>query len=163
MLALWQTVFAGLTLLLFAVSAAIALLQLHHLRLTYQLSSSSTLLSTYWTPQFQEWLHFTYFELDERLKEPGYFDELGHLPVDRLRHNEIYVCEYYGLLGSFVKHGLMPTAIFLPNGSRDAVIAWERLYKAIEKMREADSSLYIDFEYLVALCRDWLNVASRVR
>ena len=157
MLEIWQTVFAGLTFAVFVLSATIALVQLRDLRLGYQINSGSALLQSYWTPQFQEWLRYTLFDLSERLKDPAFCEELRHAPVDRMKHPEVYICEYYALIGSYVKAGIMPTRIFLTNGSRDAVAVWDRLRKPIELMREHDSpALYEDFEYLATLCRNWL-------
>lgn len=161
MLEVLQTVFAGLTFVVFAITATIAVVQLRHMRLSYQMTNASSLLESYWTPQFQSWLHFVFYELSERLKDPAYRDELRRVPADKTRHPEIYVCEYYSIVGAYVKNDLMPREIFLANGSVDAVRAWDRLADPVHLMREADhASLYCDFEELAARCRDWLATRS---
>lgn len=157
MLEQWQTIFAGLTLLVFAITATIALVQLRHMRLTYQMANGAALLQSYWTPQFQEWLRFVFFDLEGRLSDPSYREELRHAPVDKTRHPEVYVCEYYSLIGAYMKRGVMPREIFFANGSGDAIRAWQRLRTPVELMREGDSpQLYRDFEDLVKMCTDWL-------
>lgn len=157
MLELLQTIFAGLTFVVFAITATIAVVQLRHMRLSYQMTNASSLLETYWTPQFQSWLHFVIYDLSQRLEDPTYREELRRVPADKTRHPEIYVCEYYSIVGAYVKNDLMPREIFLANGSADAVRAWDRLTDPVRLMREADDALlYRDFEDLAALCRDWL-------
>lgn len=66
-LELWNTIFTGATPVVFAIAAAAALVQLRHLHASYQITAASTLLQTYWSPQFQDWLHFVIFDLDEGL------------------------------------------------------------------------------------------------
>jgi hypothetical protein len=115
-------------------------------------------LQDYWTPQFQAWLHFVFYELSGRLEDPAYREELRQVPVDKTRHPEVYVCEYYAVLGSCFKNGLMQRKIFLANGSFDTVCAWSRLRVPIALMREAAfPTQYKDFEDLASLCRDWLQ------
>lgn len=156
--AIWGLIFSGLTLLVFVITAVIALVQLRHLRRSYQMTNASTMLQNYWTPQFQAWMHFVLYELEARLKDPGYREELRRVPVDKTRHPEVYVCEYYSLVGAYVKQDLMPRDIFLANGSVDAVCAWKSLRLPIELMREASlPTEYKDFEDLAQLCRDWLK------
>jgi hypothetical protein len=158
MLELLNTTFAGLTLAVIAVSAVVALIQLRHLRASYQMSDSAALLQAYWTPQFQQWFNFALFRLPERLNDPAFRAELRAWPIDKTKHPEVYVCEYYTLIGSYMKNGLMPRRIFLEIGSRDALIFWSRLRPAIELMREGTStSLYADFEYLAVLCQRWIS------
>ena len=157
MLELWQTIFAGLTLIVFAVTASVALAQLRHMRVTYQMTNASALLENYWTPQFQSWLRYVFYELEEKVKDPKFCEELRLVPVDKSRHPEIYVCEYYSLIGAYMKNGLMPRDIFFANGSLDAIRAWERLELPVQIMRDADSPIvYRDFELLASQCRAWL-------
>lgn len=156
MLELWQTIFAGLSFVVFAVTAVIAVVQIRHLRRSYQMGTASALLEAYWTPQFQSWLRFVFFDLEAQLQSAPYRQELGGVPVDKTRHPEVYVCEYYTLIGSYIKMGLIPKRIFLENGSSDAVNVWRRVKSAVEIMRGADiTTLYRDFEELAALCEQY--------
>lgn len=154
---LWQTIFAGLTFLVFAITGVIALVQLRELRLSSQLATASAVLQNYWTPQFQEWYHFVVFGLEARMQEAAYRDQLRTPPIDKSQHPEIYVCEYYTLIGSYVQRGSIPRDIFLANGCVDTVLAWDRLRTAVALMRQGGPPmLYRDFESLAALCEDWL-------
>lgn len=154
---LWQTIFAGLTFLVFLVTATIALVQLRDLRLSSQMATASAILQNYWTPQFQEWLRFVLFELEQRLQDPSYRDGLRAPLIDKSQHSEVYVCEFYTLIGSYVQHGSIPEDIFLANGSVDALNTWRKVRPAIALMREGGSpALYRDFERLAALCENWL-------
>ena len=54
MLELWNTVISGCTFAVLSITAVLALIQLHHLRSSYQLTAASTLLQAYWSPIFQE-------------------------------------------------------------------------------------------------------------
>lgn len=155
-LELWNTIFTGATPVVFAIAAAAALVQLRHLHASYQITAASTLLQTYWSPQFQNWLHFVNVDLDERLADPAFRAELQRSPVDRNRHPEVYVCEYFGLIGSYMKHGLMPRQIYLEAGGRDAVDIWIRLWPVVELMRRGGTpTLFENFEYLAVVCQRW--------
>lgn len=90
------------------------------------------LLATYWTPQFQEWLRFVLFDFERRFEDPLYRAELRCATIDCTKHPEIYIFEYYALIGT------------------------------IRLMREAGSAtLYQDFEYLNVLCTRWLAAHPR--
>jgi hypothetical protein len=97
MLELWNTVFSGCTLAILTITAVLALIQLHHLRSSYQLTAASTLLQAYWSAIFQQWGHFVDFELSQRLEDPAFRAELASFPIDRARHAEVYICEYFAL------------------------------------------------------------------
>lgn len=158
MLEAWQTLFAGLTLVVFVVTASIALVQLRHLRKSYQMTTASALLQNYWTPQFQAFMHYVFFEIQSHLETPQFREELRSVPVDKTKHPEVYVCEYYSLIGAYIKGGLMPEDIFLANGSRDAIVAWRQLSVPIAIMREGTSPmLYRDFEDLAVICERYLT------
>jgi hypothetical protein len=158
MLELIQTVLAALTFIVFSITAILALIQLHHLRVSYQMTTASAVLQEYWTPQFQEWMRFVRFDFESRFSDPHYRQEFEQVHIDRLRHPEIFVCEYYSLIGSYVRNELIPRHIFLENGSWDAVMAWTELESVVTLMRKRGGPmLYRDFENLGVLCRGWLE------
>ena len=88
-------VFSGLTLLVFIVTAIAGVVQLHHLRSNTSLEGLMTVQRDWQQPHLQEWIQYVWRELPEKLKDPAYREEYLHSPVDRERHPELHVCDYY--------------------------------------------------------------------
>ena len=64
-----NTVFAGGTFLVIAVTAVTATIQLHHLRASNQLVALTTVMGDWQRPQLQEWLRFVRWDLVDKLKD----------------------------------------------------------------------------------------------
>lgn len=146
------------TLAVFVVTAAVALVQLKHLRVAYWLTAASTLLHVYWTPQFQDWLHDVALEFPGRIKDPAFREELRRGPIERKRHPELFICEYFSVVGAYVKNGYIPSSVVLDGPGHSTVQTWVLLWPAIKLIRESsDPTAFEDFEYLAVICQRWLR------
>ncbi|HEY4441059.1 MAG TPA: hypothetical protein VGN14_11440 [Candidatus Elarobacter sp.] len=147
-LGLWNAVVSTVTLIVIAATAFIGLRQVRHLRGQNSLTALLQVLEDWRDPQLTAWVAYVRNELPERLKDPAYLAELEGT-VDRGRHPELNVCDWYEQLGSYVKFGLLDERTTLDVACGPVVHLWERIEPCIERMRlTRGPSLYENFEYL---------------
>ncbi len=51
-------------------------------------------------------MNYVRIELPAKIREPGFLDDFDG-PVDRMKHPEVSMCEWYEQIGSYLKHGLL--------------------------------------------------------
>lgn len=78
-------------------------------------------------------------------------------PILRLHEAAIAIGNSFELIGGMVRNKIVPLEIFLPNYWWVVSNQWNNLEQYIAMMREYVDSpgLYVDFEYLTVLSRQW--------
>ena len=148
---LWNAIVSTVTLLVVVVTALVGLRQVRHLRRQNTLNGLLKVLDDWRDPEFQSWLAYMRHELPKRMAEPGFFDELDRNPIDRARHPELHLCDWYEQVGSFMKYGLLDERTMLDVSWSSSQRIWNALEPVIERMRRTrGDTLYENFEYFVA-------------
>lgn len=142
------------TFVVIAATAAAALIQLRHLRVSNQLEALLAILSLPYDPVLSDSFQFVSHELEHRMRDPQFRRELEVARVDRKIHKELLVCDYYERLGSIVKNGLIPEDLYFDNSTPEQY--WNLLSQVIAiRRRTRGPVVYDNFEYLVARSRAW--------
>jgi hypothetical protein len=150
-LELLNTAFAGGTFIVITATAITATIQLQHLRASNQLVALTTMLADWQRPQLQEWLRFARWELAERLKDREFVKSLEN--PDRTKHPELLLADYFELVGTCMKYGLLQKASFIDATCGPIVSAYRSMQPVIEIMRRSDPRSYENFEYLATECK----------
>jgi hypothetical protein len=150
-LSLWNAVISTATLLVVAATAIAALRQIRHLRAQNTLAGLLKILEHWRDPAFQRALHFVTADLPRLLDDPQYMADLDRPPVDRTRHLELEVCDWYEQIGSYMKYGLLDEEMLMDVSSSSCNSAWASLEPVIARMRRTrGDTLYENFEYMAA-------------
>lgn len=153
-----NTIFAGATFTVIAATAIAALIQLRHLRASNQLTGLLTTLRMWYDPQVQQGFDFVRDDLAGRLKDPNFRADLEDDNVDRRVHVELYACDYWEQIGSYVKYGLLEEDSFLDVAGATINRFWKQLWPVISIMRKTrGDSLYENFEYIVVRSRLFIS------
>jgi hypothetical protein len=152
-----KTILDILTFVVVAGSAAVALVQLRHLRASNQLRALLALQNAFAEPQLQEALRDVQTDLPQRLDGRAYRDELARRGfVDLRRHPELRVCNFFDGLGAMLKCELVDEKGFLEMFARLAVWYWDRLVPVVALMRRNRTPTeYHNFEYLAIRAAAW--------
>jgi hypothetical protein len=145
------------TFLVIAASAAVALVQLRHLRASNQLRALLAIQGVFGEARLQEALRFVQTELPELLRDRKYRDELSTRGfVDLARHPELRACNFFDGLGAMLKCELVDENGFLEMFARLAIWYWDRLLPVVALMRRNRSATeYHNFEYLAIRAAAW--------
>jgi hypothetical protein len=150
------------TFVVIAATAIAALVQLRHMRSSYQIAALNELQDASQTPQYEEAQHFVLTELAGKLKDPEFRYQLGHRAArtaeNRVLRGQVNVVgNFYEHLGLLVKTGLIDRELALDFWSGTTPVTWEVLapYTAIAR-RAVGDSVWENFEYLAVLAQDWL-------
>ncbi len=149
-LPLWNALISTVTLIVVAATAIAAIRQIRHLREQNTLAGLLNVLEDWRDPEFQQWLAFVHLELPKKLDDPAFMDELDG-PVDRGRHPELHICDWYEQVGSFLKHGLLSELVMMDVSANSCYTIWSSIEPVITRMRRTrGDSLYENFEYMAA-------------
>jgi hypothetical protein len=143
------------TLVVIAATAAAALVQLRHIRHGNQLESIIALRTLRDSPALDEAFKFVSHDLARRLEDPTFRAELeSDVSPDRKVHKELLLCDYYEMIGGYVKLGLISADVFLEFGNPERF--WNLSARALEiYRRKRGPATYENFEYLVVCSQDW--------
>ncbi len=148
--ALWNAIVSTATLVVVAAAAVAAVRQIRHLRAQNTLQGLLKVLDDWRDPTFREWVNYVRNQLPVRMAEPGFFEELDGR-IDRSRHPELHVCDWYEQVGSFMKHGLLDEQTMMDVSSGSAPYIWREIEPVITYMRQKrGDSVYENFEYFAA-------------
>jgi hypothetical protein len=146
--AFWNALVSTATLLVVATAALAALRQLRHLRDQTSMMGLLRVLDDWRDPTFQRSVAFVRLELEERMKDPEFVAELEERRVDRARHPELDIADWYEQVGAMLKYGLIHEDLSLDVSSGSAPGMWRALEPTITLMRRSrGDSLYENFEY----------------
>lgn len=157
------------TFLVIAATAIAAIVQLRHLRRGNQLSGLVTVFGMLTEPSVRELVNFVRYELAERLQDDDFRAGLLETPIDRRKHPELYLCDIYNHIGSFIRAGLIDERIYLQTDWWNVNLYWGLLADVVAITRTnrpylADvvaitrtnrPYLFENFEYLASRARTW--------
>jgi hypothetical protein len=147
---LWNALVSTATLLVVLATALAALRQIRHLRLQTTLAGLLKVLDDWRDPEFQAWLAYVRHDLPVALADPAYLDDLDG-PVDRRKHPELHVCDWYEQVGSYMKFGLLDERVMMDVSSSSCNVIWAGIEPVITRMRRTRGDvLYENFEYMAA-------------
>lgn len=156
----WATAAAVGTFVVITASSIAALIQLRHLRDANQLQGVLSVLELLQEPSNRELLNFVRRDLRGKMEDPVFVASLREVPVDRIKHPELYVCQLYEHIGSYVRSGLIPEAPFMQVDWYDVLLYWNLLEPAIRTARDAPPPrpfIFENFEWLAAKAKLWAD------
>jgi len=156
----WNVIFSAATLVVIAVTAIAATVQLRHLRASNQLTALVTLLEDWQKPEMQAWVRFVRGgELAKQLEDPAYLRDLRNTRGDRNLHPWLHICDYYEQLGSYVKYGLVDKPSFFDVSCVTVSSLYATLRPCIERVREVanNHAIFENFEYLAVQAVLWIR------
>lgn len=150
-LAFWNALISTATLIVVATASIAAFRQIRHLRAQTSLAGFLKVVGDWRDPEFKRDLDYVRRTLPQKLAEPGYLDDLDKGGIDRSKHPELNVCDWYEQIGSFMKYGLVDENVLLDVSSSSANAMWGMLEPVITRMRRTrGNALYENFEYFAA-------------
>jgi hypothetical protein len=153
----WTLTVSLATLIVIAASAIAAIVQLRHLRAGNQLSGLITVFGMLQDPSVRELVNYVRHQLPERLKDDDFRESLLQIPVDRQKHPELYLCDMYNHIGSFVRSGLIDERTYLQTDWYNVNLYWGLLAEVIAISRSNRPHLFENFEYLAARAKAWVE------
>src|SRR4029077_19395432 len=151
----WNTAAAVGTFVVITASAIAALAQLRHLRTSNQLSGLMSVFGMLQDPSVRELVNFVRHDLAERMKDDEFRASLLEVPIDRRKHPELYLCDMYNHIGSFVRSGLIDERTYLQTDWYNVNLYWGLLADVIAIGRTSRPYIFENFEYLASRARTW--------
>lgn len=156
-LEVWSTIASVGTFAVISATAIAALIQLRHLRAANQVSALQVWFTAYEGSELRSAFQFVRSELKERLREPEFQRELRTGQIDRTKHPEITVCNFFDQWGLQFRCGAIDRAAFLRTRAGVVLRFWELLAPVIAL--RADPKLgnldFQQFEYLAVEAQRW--------
>lgn len=150
------------TFLVIAASAAAALVQLRHLRVSNQIAAINEVMNVLQSPDFAETLRFLRAELPALLQDPEVRRALVgpswlHDVPEEYRRLSV-VANYFEVLGSLVKNAIIDTRIVCELWSSIIVDLWEAFGPVVMQRRVVLEMpvLWENFEYLAVVSEAWM-------
>ncbi|MBV8280702.1 MAG: hypothetical protein JO347_01410 [Candidatus Eremiobacteraeota bacterium] len=145
------------TLIVIAASAIAAVIQLRHMSSSNQLSATLGLMERWATPEFRELSNYVFRgELDRRLADPHYREDLMSDHTDQIAHPEIAYLGLWETIGSIVKMRYISEEAFLDQAGLICIASWDKLAPVIAIMRRnGDLRQFDNFEYLASRAKLW--------
>lgn len=153
----WNAIAAIGTFVVITASAVVAFVQLRHIRRSNQLAGLQSAFDMLLDPSVREILNYIRHGLSERMKDAQFRASLLEIPVDRREHPELYLCDMYNHVGSFVRNGLIDERIFLQTEWYNVNLYWGLLHDAIAHVRQSRPYVFENFEWLAARAQRWLE------
>ena len=151
----WNAVASVGTFVVILATAVIALGQLRHIRLANQLSGLRSTLDMLQDPSVRELVNFVRHDLGVRMKDEAFRAGLLVNPIDRHAHPELYLCDMYNHVGSFVRSGLIDEAIYLQTEWYNVNLYWGLLKETISLGRKSRPYIFENFEWLASRAARW--------
>jgi hypothetical protein len=153
----WNTAAAVGTFVVIAASAIAALAQLRHLRTSNQLSGLLSVFAMLQDPSVRELVNFVRHDLPDRMKDEKFRATLLENPIDRRKHPELYLCDMYNHIGSFVRSGLIDEDTYLQTDWYNVNLYWGLLAETIAITRASRPHIFENFEYLASRANAWME------
>ena len=153
----WNTIAAVGTFVVITASAIAALAQLRHLRMSNQLDGLIAVFDMLQDESVRQLVNFVRHELAERMKDEDFRASLLQVPIDRRKHPELYLCDMYNHIGSFVRSGLIDEHTYLQTDWYNVNLYWGLLADVIAISRTNRPHLFENFEYLASRATQWVT------
>jgi hypothetical protein len=154
----WASIAQILTFAVIAATAVAALVQLRHLRAANQVSAIQLFAQMYEGSELRDAFHFVRTELATRLQDPAFREELTSGSLDRLKHPEVSICNFFDQWGGYYRLGVIDRRAFMRQNAGVIDGFWRLLEPAIRLMASARgvNTAFEQFEYLEVAARTWL-------
>jgi hypothetical protein len=144
------------TFLVIAATAVAALVQLNHLRAANQIAASNMFIQEYDGPELREAFSFVRSQLKHRLEDPAFRKEIRNGDLDRAKHPEIMVCNFFDQWGGYFREGAMDRTMFMRHSAGVVLAFWEHLAPVVVlSARDGANKAFEQFEYLAVQAEDW--------
>jgi hypothetical protein len=154
-LTLCSTLASVATFIVIAVTAIAALVQLRHIRRANQLAGLQSIFTMLQDPGVRELVNYVRHDLAVQMKDCSFRTSLREIPVDRRLHPELFLCDIYNHVGSFVRSGLIDEPVYLQTDWYNVSLYWGLLRDAIAEARYSRPYIFENFEWLAARARRW--------
>jgi hypothetical protein len=155
----WSTAASVGTFIVITATAIAALFQLHHMGAANKFVAIQSFMTSYEGPELRDAFHFVRTELGKRLEDPEFRAELRAGRIDRRKHPEVPVCNFFDQCGLYYREGAIERRSFMRVNAGIVASFWHLLEPAIALM--ADPKLgnvnFQQFEYLTIQARRWLE------
>jgi hypothetical protein len=155
----WTAVASVGTFLVIAATAIAAIVQLGHLRAANQVAAMQLFATTYEGAELRTAFHFVREELKQHLDDPGFRRELRSGDLDRAKHPEIQICNFFDQWGMYYRSGTIDRRAFMQVNAGVVAAFWDLLEPAIALLADpVEGNLsFQQFEYLTLQARRWLE------
>jgi len=143
------------TLVVISATAFAALVQLRHIQRANQLAGLQNVFGMLLDPSVRELVNFVRHDLAQRMKDPAFRAGLLEIPVDRSVHPELYLCDMYNHVGSFIRSGLIDERIYLQTEWYNVNLYWELLREVVMELRRVKPFVLENFEWLAQRAQNW--------
>ncbi len=145
------------TMIIIAASAIAAVAQLRHMRAGNAIAGFLGFMDRWASPEARARANYVFGgELERKMSDLAYRDELKGVLVNRLTHPEIEYLDFWESLGGFVKLRYFPEDLVMESVGPIAVLAWQKLKATIAVIRSVRGpAVYDNFEYLVSRAIIW--------
>jgi len=154
---LWSTIASVGTFLVIAATAVAALVQLGHFRRANQLAGLQSTFAMLQDASVRELVNYVRCDLSGRMKDEAFRAGLLETPVNRREHPELYVCDMYNHIGSFVRNGLIDEHIYLQTEWYNVGLYWGMLRDVVALVREQNPFVFQNFEWLASCAQRWVE------
>jgi hypothetical protein len=155
----WLTAIGTIgTFLVIAASALAALIQLRHLRAANQIAALATFTQQYEGPELRDAFHFVRTELTSRLEDPAFRNDLRSGKLDRARHPEVIIGNFFEQWGRNYRSGSIDKRAFLKDMGNIAISFWNTMEPVIAMLSELTGGTNLaweNWELLVIDSRTW--------
>ncbi len=152
----WTTVASVGTFIVITATALAAFVQLRHLRRSNELAGLQSALDMLLDPSVREIVNYVRHDLPGHMTDQDFRASLREIPVDRRAHPELYLCDMYNHVGSFVRNGLIDEHIYLQTEWYNVNLYWGLLREVVAEVRADRPFLFENFEWLAARAQRWL-------
>lgn len=153
----WNTAAAVGTFVVITASAIAALAQLRHLRTSNQLSGLMSVFEMLQDPSVRELVNYVRHDLAEDMKSDEFRATLLEIPIDRRKHPELYLCDMYNHIGSFVRSSLIDERTYLQTDWYNVTLYWGLLAEVVKIARTSRPHIFENFEYLASRAKAWVE------
>jgi len=151
----WSTLASVGTFVVIAVTAIAAFVQLRHVRRSNQLAGLQSVFGMVVEPSVRDLVNYVRHDLADRMNDANFRAGLLKVPIDRREHPELYLCDIYNHIGSFVRNGLIDENIYLQTEWYNVNLYWDLLREIVVVTRRDRPYLFENFEWLAARAQRW--------
>lgn len=148
------------TFVVIAVTAVATLVQLNHLRSANLINATNSFLDEYEGPEYREAFSFVRRQLKQHLEDPAFREDFQSAELDRARHPELAVLNFFDKWGSYYRYGAIDRPMFMRINAKLVLSFWQQLEPVVAIIAQQDGSnvFFEQFEYLAVQAQDWIAV-----
>ncbi|MGC1381811.1 MAG: hypothetical protein WA814_12410 [Candidatus Baltobacteraceae bacterium] len=153
----WSTLASVATFVVIGVTAVAAFVQLRHIRRANQLAGLQGIFDMIQDPGVRELINYVRHDLGDRMKDKEFRESLTAIPIDRREHPELFLCDMYNHIGSFVRSGLIDERVYLQTDWYNVSLYWDLLRDVVVQARRTRPYNFENFEWLAARAQTWIE------